>query len=176
MNKRILFGVILVAALAVGALMALVIAEGVELVAAGVLFLSGTVGGVALRGFLRNVPKPADIGLERRPPEPRPGRRRQQSGGGRSRSKGREGSGGPGGRQSRGNTGTKKGERLEGKVKWFDETKGFGFITPDDGQDDCFVHRSAVPGGKPLAEGGRVAFHIITDEKGRKAAAEVSLL
>jgi CspA family cold shock protein len=65
---------------------------------------------------------------------------------------------------------------LEGQVKWFDETKGFGFITPDDGQEDCFVHRSAVPGGKPLAEGGRVAFHIITDDKGRKAAAEVSRL
>ncbi|MCZ6918490.1 MAG: cold shock domain-containing protein [Gemmatimonadetes bacterium] len=65
---------------------------------------------------------------------------------------------------------------MQGKVKWFDETKGFGFITPDDGQEDCFVHRSAVPGGKPLAEGGRVEFHIVTDDKGRKAAAEVSRL
>lgn len=179
MNKRVFYGSMLVVSLTVGVLSALFIAEGAEILVAGVLFLSGTFGGVGLRGVLRAPRAPRDIGLARRNPEPPPGRRRQQTGGGRARAKtgnGRGGGDGRRGRKGRGEPGKKRGERLKGKVKWFDETKGFGFITPDNGQEDCFVHRSAVPGGKPLAEGGRVEFQIITDDKGRKAAAEVSRL
>jgi CspA family cold shock protein len=58
-------------------------------------------------------------------------------------------------------------------VKWFDDTKGFGFITPDDGKKDCFVHRSAIEGGRSLPEGKRVKFTVVTEENGREAAADV---
>ena len=74
-----------------------------------------------------------------------------------------------GGRQG---AGRKKSARVTGKVKWFDDTKGFGFITPDDGKKDCFVHRSAIQ-GRSLPEGKRVEFTVVTDENGREAAADV---
>ena len=59
-----------------------------------------------------------------------------------------------------------------GIVKWFNDGKGFGFITPDDGSKDVFVHYSAIAGGsefKTLSEGDRVQFTIVQDEKGPAA-------
>ena len=62
-----------------------------------------------------------------------------------------------------------------GKVKWFNDAKGYGFITPDDGSDDCFVHHSAIEGAgfKSLAENDAVEFDIEKDDKGRSRAGNV---
>lgn len=59
-----------------------------------------------------------------------------------------------------------------GRVKWFNESKGFGFITPEDGRSDCFVHHSEIQGDgfKSLAEGDRVEFEIVQGTKGPAAA------
>jgi CspA family cold shock protein len=61
--------------------------------------------------------------------------------------------------------------RITGRVKWFNDTKGFGFITPEDGQKDCFVHHSAIQGQgfKSLAEGDRVEFEVVQGQKGPAA-------
>jgi len=58
-----------------------------------------------------------------------------------------------------------------GKVKWFNDSKGFGFITPEDGQKDLFVHHSAIQGNgfKSLAEGDRVEFEVVQGQKGPAA-------
>lgn len=60
---------------------------------------------------------------------------------------------------------------VEGKVKWFNETKGFGFIQQENGPD-VFVHFSAITndGFKTLAEGQKVQFDVVEGEKGLKAA------
>lgn len=59
-----------------------------------------------------------------------------------------------------------------GTVKWFNESKGFGFITPDDGSKDVFVHFSAIAsdGFRTLAEGQQVTFDVEQGPKGPQAA------
>ncbi|OUY18991.1 cold-shock protein [Yersinia pestis subsp. microtus bv. Altaica] len=61
---------------------------------------------------------------------------------------------------------------MKGQVKWFNESKGFGFITPADGSKDVFVHFSAIQdqGFKSLAEGQNVQFSIENGAKGPSAA------
>jgi CspA family cold shock protein len=59
-----------------------------------------------------------------------------------------------------------------GIVKWFNDSKGFGFITPDEGGDDLFAHFSAIQsnGFKTLAENQRVTFDVTTGPKGKQAS------
>ena len=61
--------------------------------------------------------------------------------------------------------------RSRGTVKWFNDQKGFGFITPEDGSKDCFVHHSAIQieGFKTLAEGSQVEFDVVEGTKGPAA-------
>ena len=63
-------------------------------------------------------------------------------------------------------------EKEQGTVKWFNESKGFGFITPEDGGKDLFAHFSAIQnqGFKTLAEGQRVSFDVTTGPKGLQAS------
>ena len=63
-----------------------------------------------------------------------------------------------------------------GTVKFFNASKGFGFITPDDGSDDVFVHISALEksGINQLNDGQKVSFEVVSN-KGRSAAADVQL-
>ncbi len=61
--------------------------------------------------------------------------------------------------------------RGTGTVKWFNDAKGFGFITPDDGGEDLFAHFSSIQmtGFKTLKEGQRVAYEVIQGPKGKQA-------
>ena len=67
--------------------------------------------------------------------------------------------------------------RTTGTVKWFNDTKGFGFITPVNGEKDCFVHHSAIQGHgfKTLAEGEAVEFDVVQGAKGPAAENVVKL-
>lgn len=62
--------------------------------------------------------------------------------------------------------------RITGRVKFFNEDKGFGFIARDHGGKDVFLHRSALPPGySTLEDGTAVEFDLVDDKKGVKAAA-----
>ncbi|MCY4121991.1 MAG: cold-shock protein [Acidobacteria bacterium] len=60
---------------------------------------------------------------------------------------------------------------VTGTVKWFNDSKGFGFLTRDDGEKDVFVHHSAIQtqGFRSLAEGQRVEFDVVQGQKGPAA-------
>jgi CspA family cold shock protein len=62
-------------------------------------------------------------------------------------------------------------QQQEGTVKWFNDAKGFGFITPMNGSEDVFVHFSAIEGSgfKTLSEGQRVIFEVVRGQKGLQA-------
>jgi CspA family cold shock protein len=62
-------------------------------------------------------------------------------------------------------------QMVTGTVKFFNATRGYGFITPDDGTKDVFVHMTAVEraGWRSLAEGQKVSFQVLNEERGRKA-------
>ena len=65
-----------------------------------------------------------------------------------------------------------------GQVKWFNESKGFGFISPEDGGKDIFVHASALEksGMSSLQEGDKVSFELEDDNRGRgKQAAKIEM-
>jgi len=61
---------------------------------------------------------------------------------------------------------------MKGSVKWFNDQKGYGFITPEDGSPDVFAHHSAITmeGFRTLAENQKVEFDMVTSDKGPKAA------
>ncbi|MBX4181185.1 transcription antiterminator/RNA stability regulator CspE [Sodalis sp. CWE] len=67
--------------------------------------------------------------------------------------------------------------KIKGQVKWFNESKGFGFITPIDGSKDVFVHFSAIQGNgfKTLTEGQEVEFEVQDGQKGPSAVNVITL-
>jgi CspA family cold shock protein len=74
----------------------------------------------------------------------------------------------PGGIQPPG----RDGAMATGTVKWFNDAKGYGFITPDDGSEDLFAHFSAIQmaGFKTLKEGMKVSFDVVQGPKGKQAS------
>ena len=63
-------------------------------------------------------------------------------------------------------------ERIRGVVKWFSNEKGYGFITPENGTSDIFVHYTAIEGSgyRTLDEGTQVEFEIVEGPKGKQAS------
>ncbi len=163
-RKQLLAAIALAAAVGLAFLTWGSIVESVGAGGVSLVFVVGLVAGVSLKTLFgssaasRTKPAPGRVKPSSGAPAPAPapkdrdrdrtGRRRQRSG-------------------------RSKPVTTTGAVKWFDETKGFGFITPDDGSKDCFVHRSAIKNGRSLPEGSRVEFRMVTDDKGREAAADV---
>ena len=68
------------------------------------------------------------------------------------------------------------GQIFSGSVKWFDSVKGFGFVMPDDGSADLFVHQTAIykDGFRSLAEGEKVEYKVMTKDNGRMQAVDVT--
>lgn len=66
---------------------------------------------------------------------------------------------------------------VTGTVKWFNDSKGFGFLTRDDGEKDVFVHYSAIQGNgfRSLTEGQRVEFDVVDGQKGPAAENVVAI-
>jgi len=63
-----------------------------------------------------------------------------------------------------------------GKIKWFDAKKGFGFITPDDGGKDAFLHVSALQAaGVESVNDGQAVTYELTEQRGKEAASEIQL-
>ncbi len=60
---------------------------------------------------------------------------------------------------------------MKGKVKWFNDSKGYGFIEKEDGSGDVFVHHASIKGEgfKTLSEGDEVEFEVVESDKGPKA-------
>ncbi len=159
--KQLTIAMAFVIAVALGVLTAVSMAEQeAEIVGIVVLFFAGLGAGVTGKIVIDNV--------RRLSPDVRSVKVKSAPTTAKAQSRGRNRD--EGGRQP---AGRKKSPRVTGKVKWFDETKGFGFITPEDGKRDCFVHRSAIEDGRSLPEGKRVEFSVVTDDKGREAAADV---
>ena len=67
---------------------------------------------------------------------------------------------------------------IQGTVKFFNETKGFGFITPDEGGNDAFVHISALEasGMRTLASDQRVSYELQPDRRGRESATNIKAI
>ena len=66
---------------------------------------------------------------------------------------------------------------MKGKVKWFNDRKGYGFIEKEDGTGDVFVHHTAIntEGFRTLSEGQEVEFEVIQDQRGEKATSVTPL-
>ena len=64
-----------------------------------------------------------------------------------------------------------------GKIKWFDAKKGFGFITPDDGGKDAFLHVSALQAAnvQSVSDGQAVSYEL-TEQRGKMAASEIAII
>jgi cold shock protein len=64
-------------------------------------------------------------------------------------------------------------QRIQGQVKWFSNEKGYGFITPENGSSDVFVHYSAIQGNgyRSLQEKTKVEFEVVEGPKGKQASA-----
>jgi CspA family cold shock protein len=160
-RKQLLAAIVLVTTVAVALVTGVSLLGRVRVVDVTLLFLTGVGAGVSVKILIGSIGRSASkVGLVKVKPTVAP---QQESPRGRRRNGGQ--------RQRSGRK--KQPARTTGQVKWFDDTKGFGFITPDDGNRDCFVHRSAIKGGRSLPEGKRVEFHVVTDERGREAASDV---